>query len=539
MFSHIEQGRRLKKDDQQKGEIPFVMSGTTNQGMVGYIANPIASFPANSITVDIFGNTFYRDYAFGAGDDTGVYWNDDVQYPRRAMLFMTALIGKSLEGKYSYGHKLRSSQSLDFFISLPQTKSKKIDFTFMEHFVRELEESRLRELEAYLLATGLNDYLLTSNDHAILSQFVKLRWQEFRMEDLFERAETTKLPYNAKSLPKQPIGKNTLPCLTSSFMNQGLNYYVPREGATILNNVISIPSNSDVYRAYYQPDDFTVLSDAYAIRWKDKNVSIKPNQYLFMVACINKVTNLPIYSYKNKLGGWNVVKDKYIVLPATDDNQPDLAVMEQLIIVMQKIAIADVAKYTSQNLEATRQVIESDQFTGEKVVELEPSNAHNPEITFEVLIAAEPFGCYKWEGFDQSIRDYFNNDQTILVGCYKGKTYRDWIDAHHLYNIRMGKAKGSMEANRELFDSTSLLVLYEVGKPDRLSAYRIVDHREINKEELIEMGYPNKKPRKSYMSFSLEPLDMNLTFLVEHHLIERIIELDANHAKGTPIFIEP
>lgn len=455
-------------------------------------------------------------------------------------------VGVFLAVQFSYMRRLFSYDKMgtwnkmkEMYIILPQTEDGDINFAFMEFFVRELEESRLRELEAYLLATGLNDYLLTSNDHAILSQFVKLRWQEFRMEDLFERAETTKLPYNAKSLPKQPIGKNTLPCLTSSFMNQGLNYYVPREGATILNNVISIPSNSDVYRAYYQPDDFTVLSDAYAIRWKDKNVSIKPNQYLFMVACINKVTNLPIYSYKNKLGGWNVVKDKYIVLPATDDNQPDLAVMEQLIIVMQKIAIADVAKYTSQNLEATRQVIESDQFTGEKVVELEPSNAHNSEITFEALIAAEPFGCYKWEGFDQSIRDFFNNDQTILVGCYKGKTYRDWIDAHHLYNIRMGKTKGSMEANRELFDNTSLLVLYEIGKPDKLSAYKIVDHREIGKDELTGMGYPNKKPRKSYMAFSLEPLDMNLTFLVEHQLIERIIELDANHAKGTPIFIEP
>lgn len=91
----------------------------------------------------------------------------------------------------------------------------------------------------------------------------------------------------------------------------------------------------------------------------------------------------------------------------------------------------------------------------------------------------------------------------------------------------------------ELLGSTSLLVLYENGKPDKLSAYKIVDHREIGKDELIGMGYPNKKPRKSYMSFSLEPLDMNLTFLVEHHLIERIIELDADHAKGTPIFIEP
>lgn len=41
------------------------------------------------------------------------------------------------------------------------------------------------------------------------------------------------------------------------------------------------------------------------------------------------------------------------------------------------------------------------------------------------------------------------------------------------------------------------------------------------------------------MPFSLDSLEMDLTFLVEHHLIERIIELDAGHAKGTPIFIEP
>lgn len=55
----------------------------------------------------------------------------------------------------------------------------------------------------------------------------------------------------------------------------------------------------------------------------------------------------------------------------------------------------------------------------------------------------------------------------------------------------------------------------------------------------MKMKYPSKNPRENYMSFSLEPLEMDLTFLVEHHLIERIIELDADHAKGTPVFIEP
>jgi hypothetical protein len=173
-----------------------------------------------------------------------------------------------------------------------------------------------------------------------------------------------------------------------------------------------------------------------------------------------------------------------------------------------------------------------------KYTQLRAIQSPNKEIT-TALMAAETFSRYKWEGFDQSIRVFLGTDQTILVGCYKGKKYREWIDAHHLYNIRMGKTKGSMEANRELFGNTSLLVLYEIGKPDKLSAYKIVDCREIGKEELIGMGYPNKRPRKSYMSFSLEPLDMDLTFLVERHLIERIIELDADHAKGTPIFIEP
>jgi hypothetical protein len=41
------------------------------------------------------------------------------------------------------------------------------------------------------------------------------------------------------------------------------------------------------------------------------------------------------------------------------------------------------------------------------------------------------------------------------------------------------------------------------------------------------------------MAFSITPLDMDLTFLAEHHLIERLVELNADNAKGTPVFIEP
>ena len=148
IFNHIEQGRRLKKEDQRPGSIPFVMSGITNTGVVNYISNPVASFPANSITVDIFGNTFYRSFAYGLGDDTGAYWNDQNEYTKEQMLFFATSVGKSLEGKYSYGHKLRSSQSLGFKMFLP-VKDGNLDYTTMETFMSAIQKLVIKGLVLY------------------------------------------------------------------------------------------------------------------------------------------------------------------------------------------------------------------------------------------------------------------------------------------------------------------------------------------------------------------------------------------------------
>ena len=365
IFNRIEQGRRLKKGDQLPGDIPFVMAGITNTGVINYISNPVASFPKNSITVDIFGNTFYRDYDFGAGDDTGVYWNDNVKYSKDAMLFFAVAMQKALLGRFSYGKKLRSSQSLNFKMMLP-VKNDKIDFEFISSFIaeleaeriKELEAERIKELEAYLKVTGFDNYELTKEeqDSLALIDSKSILWCEYKMDKLFEKISTIKLPYKAKELPEEATDNFVLPCLTSSFKNQGLNYYTPKDGATILKDVISIPSNSDVYRAYFQSNEFTVLSDAYAIRWKDKSMHISQNQYLFMVMCINKFTDLPIYSYKNKLGGWNVVKEKNILLPIKD-NKIDFDFMETFINTIKKLTLKNVAEYADKRIAATKEVI--------------------------------------------------------------------------------------------------------------------------------------------------------------------------------------
>lgn len=148
VFNHIKQGRRLKKDDQKKGTIPFIMAGVSNTGVVNYISNPIATFPANSITIDIFGNTFYRSYAFGAGDDTGVYWNDKEAYSKGLMLFFTTAMSRALVGKYSFGKKLRSSQSLKEQMFLLEHQGSP-DYGRMETFISAIQKLVIKDVVIY------------------------------------------------------------------------------------------------------------------------------------------------------------------------------------------------------------------------------------------------------------------------------------------------------------------------------------------------------------------------------------------------------
>lgn len=149
VFDMIVQGRRLKKDDQILGDIPFVMSGVTNTGIVNYISNPVASFPENSITLDIFGNAFYRPYAYGAGDDTGVYWNEENEYSKEVMLYITSSMSRSVAGKYDYGNKLRSSKSKNIKMKLPAVSKGVLDTDYMRIITNAVMKLAIKDVVQY------------------------------------------------------------------------------------------------------------------------------------------------------------------------------------------------------------------------------------------------------------------------------------------------------------------------------------------------------------------------------------------------------
>lgn len=142
----------------------------------------------------------------------------------------------------------------------------------------------------------------------------------FEIGKLFEKIQIKKIPYKAGDLKNNIKDDNMIPVLTAGIDNQGLVYYAPKENATIIKNVISVSANGANSGAmFYQPYEFSVLQDSYAIKYKGKELN--ESEYLYMLTVLQKVIKNN-YDWTNK-AGWNRIKSLKIELPINQAGEID------------------------------------------------------------------------------------------------------------------------------------------------------------------------------------------------------------------------
>lgn len=150
--------------------------------------------------------------------------------------------------------------------------------------------------------------------------------------DLFERIPTNNVLKN---------GEGDLPATTAIISNNQIGRYIDRKNATILKNVFSATANG-FGKAFYQPNEFTVLQDSYAFKLKDEYDYIDTTRvHSFFVASLNKVYAKYDWSYKS---GWNKIKKEYIYLPVKNGNI-DYNFMIELISELEEERIRELKKY--------------------------------------------------------------------------------------------------------------------------------------------------------------------------------------------------
>ena len=354
LFDIIKRGKRLKSTDRILGTIPFITAGVGEQGLSSYVGNDIEIFPANSLTIDMFGSVFYRSFNYGADDHVAVLTSSEQKYSKYVLLYIAPLIQKVISGRFDYSRNFYASDAPEIKIQLP-TVNKEIAFDYIEKFVATLETERLATLELYLQTTGLSSYTLDFNEKNVLESLGGVVWKAFRMEDvlIWQKSISELNPLHLDSLTISDEKK--YPFYGQATVNNGIIEYRHLKD-DVLNNKLSkstILIHSNNQNTVYLDTPF-YLKDGHGA------TSVLQSDYLnkltaqFFMGSIKKVI-LQKYTYNSKATKIEL-KNTYIQLPVKSDGTPDYDYMSTFISAMQKVVIKDVVDYLDKRIDKTKQL---------------------------------------------------------------------------------------------------------------------------------------------------------------------------------------
>ncbi len=162
------------------GKHPYVARGSSNNGIRGYITEDeqflsparTLSFGQDTATV------FYQPNAYFTGDKIKVMRLRNHDLDEKLAAYFITVITKAFStfawGQSSFNEGILKSTK----VVIPVIESADpehnytvddIDWAYMQERITELEWERITELDAYLKASGLDDYELTDEDKEVLS----------------------------------------------------------------------------------------------------------------------------------------------------------------------------------------------------------------------------------------------------------------------------------------------------------------------------------------------------------------------------------
>ena len=157
IFTSIQRGKRLKKDDHRPGGMPYVSSSANNNGIDGFVGNTdgVRIFEdcislANSGSV---GSAFFQAYAFVASDHVTKLEREGLD--RYAYLFLLPIISR-LSEKYSFNREINDARLSREHLLLPVQSDGTPDWKFMSAFMQQVEQDTLLPALRYFKSKKCN-----------------------------------------------------------------------------------------------------------------------------------------------------------------------------------------------------------------------------------------------------------------------------------------------------------------------------------------------------------------------------------------------
>lgn len=349
----------------QIGDTPRISVSSKNNGIVGYYQDvEMTSYRVfeNAISVSFLGTVFYHPYRASYDMKVHCLRLQDHELRECEALYLVSVLRKAVDF-CSYGNQLSSTELVDIEISLPVQVDENDnpllnddgnfvpDWDYMESTIRELEESTIRELDAYLKETGLDDYHLTDAEHALLER--EPMFCAFSVGELFEMYTVS------KKLTKAALSLDgTVPVYSSDTRNNGVLGYTEQEPTFIVDAVRPTymlfgdhtRTINIVHESFCVMDNVKVLSPKFDLS----------DEVLLYIKTV-WLKGIPVLGYARH---WSVAKDVALSLPvkpSTDlsnytQDDIDWDYMVSYVRAMEKQVIADVVDYKNEVIALTKGV---------------------------------------------------------------------------------------------------------------------------------------------------------------------------------------
>lgn len=137
-----------QKDINGKG-VFFINSGVDNHGIKGKTDRKAKIFPANTITIDFWGNAYYRDFEYKMATHNHVFsLTGKIIKNRLVGLYLIGRLAK-LPTSFSYNNMATWNKLRILTITLPVTLEGEPDFDYMERYIRAIEKLTIVNVVKY------------------------------------------------------------------------------------------------------------------------------------------------------------------------------------------------------------------------------------------------------------------------------------------------------------------------------------------------------------------------------------------------------
>ena len=140
--------------DLEKGIIPLISAGDSNNGVVGYFKSPTKIFKENSITVDMFGYVYYQPVAFQTvshGRVSILQIKNDLELSENSMLYLATAIKKvTSQSEFGFSKMASSYRIKSLTIQLPVDINDQPDYDLMSQYMQVMKKLTIQTHRAWL-----------------------------------------------------------------------------------------------------------------------------------------------------------------------------------------------------------------------------------------------------------------------------------------------------------------------------------------------------------------------------------------------------